>query len=240
MRAKQDEYFNEILGGTALLQSVAQALQNEGFVVIAGPVSDSKITELADCYVLAISQADGADVVIGGSTTRVVDFVNRGAAFDDLYLHAPVLEAAGKVIGQPFKLSSLVARTLNANKPAQKLHVDFPADDIGWPMLGFIFMVDDFRPENGATQFLPGSQGAKCPPAMSDGLVQACGRAGSMIIYNGAVWHGHAANVSASPRRSIQGAYIRRTEKSGFEFQKRMRAETFHRISPLAKYLLAL
>ncbi len=235
-----DEYFNAILTSSALESASARTLQSEGFVVIAGPAPDCKIAELANFYDLSLSQADPADVAGSGSTTRVHDFVNRGAAFDDLYVHTPVLQAACKIIGQPFKLSSLLARTLNPHKPAQKLHVDFPADETGWPMLGFILMVDDFRRENGATHFLPGSQGASCPPETADGLVQACGRAGSMIVYNGSVWHGHAANLSESPRRSIQGAYIRRTEKSHFDFPSLMRPETLRRISPLAKYLLAL
>ena len=81
-------------------------------------------------------------------------------------------------------------------------------------MLGYIFMVDEFRPENGATCFLPRSQGAKNQPETVDGLVQACGPAGSMIVYNRSIWHGHGANLTDRPRRSIQGAYIRRTEKS--------------------------
>jgi ectoine hydroxylase-related dioxygenase (phytanoyl-CoA dioxygenase family) len=235
-----DENFAAILNGTTLKRSDARTLQKEGFVVIPGPAPKSKLAELASAYDLVIARADPADVGSGGSTTRVHDLVNRSAAFDDLYVYTPVLEAACQVIGQPFKLSSLLARTLNPNKPAQKLHVDFPADEDGWPMLGFIFMVDEFRRENGATCFLPGSQGAPYPPETSDRLVQACGPAGSMIVYNGSVWHGHAANVCESPRRSVQGAYIRRSENSHCEFSSRMRPQTLGRIGPLAKYVLAL
>ena len=35
-------------------------------------------------------------------------------------------------------------------------------------MVGFIFMIDEFRPENGATRFLPGSQGASEAPGTLD------------------------------------------------------------------------
>ena len=107
-------------------------------------------------------------------------------------------------------------------------------------MVGFIFMVDEFRPENGATCFLAGSHGAKNPPGSADKLVPACGPAGSMIVYNGSTWHGHGANVTDRPRRSIQGAYIRRTDTPSINLPSRMRPETLSRISPLAKYLLAL
>ena len=66
----------------------------------------------------------------------------------------------GRVIARPFKLSTLHARTLNPRTPAQGLHMDFAREAAdhavgGWPMLGFIFMVDEFTPENGATLVVP-------------------------------------------------------------------------------------
>ena len=106
-------------------------------------------------------------------------------------------------------------------------------------MVGFILMIDDFTPENGATCFAPGLQGMDALPA-SCSLVQACGPSGSMIVFNGSVWHGHGANVTDTPRRSIQGAYIRRTETSGENLPARMRPETLERIGALARYLLTV
>jgi ectoine hydroxylase-related dioxygenase (phytanoyl-CoA dioxygenase family) len=58
------------------------------------------------------------------------------------------------------------------------------------------------------------------------------------VIYNGSVWHGHGANETMKPRRSIQGAYIRRDDKQGTNQAVRMRPETFRRIGALAKYVL--
>jgi ectoine hydroxylase-related dioxygenase (phytanoyl-CoA dioxygenase family) len=64
-------------------------------------------------------------------------------------------------------------------------------------MVGFIFMVDEFRIDNGATRFLPGSHLWSEVPndllgdrkADYPGQVLACGAAGSMLIFNGSVWH---------------------------------------------------
>jgi ectoine hydroxylase-related dioxygenase (phytanoyl-CoA dioxygenase family) len=212
----------------------------QGFLVTHGPVPQAGMAALSQAYDAAVLQADSKDIGIGSTTTRVHDFVNRGPAFDDLYLHAPVLEACCKMIRQPFRLSSFLARTVDPHRPAQGVHVDFPNDNDGWPMTGFILMIDDFRPENGATHFLPRSHGASRAPEKLDSMVPACGSAGSMIIYNGSAWHGHGPNLTDSPRRSIQGAFIRRTEKPVLDFPARMRAETLSRIGPLAKYLLAL
>jgi ectoine hydroxylase-related dioxygenase (phytanoyl-CoA dioxygenase family) len=122
-------------------------------------------------------------------------------------------------------------------------------DDV-WPMVGFIIMVDEFRSDNGSTRFVPGShQWADTPRAPGDIVEEATpdqqrqllasGPARSVIIYNGSVWHGHSANLTSVPQRSIQGAYIRRDAVSGIDLPARMRTETLRRISPLEKYVLA-
>ena len=106
-------------------------------------------------------------------------------------------------------------------------------------MVGFIFMVDEFRSDNGATCFVPGSHLRHAIPAHEDHVL-ACGPVGSLVVYNGSVRHGHTANVSAEPRRSIQGAYLRRKARAGIDLRARMRPETLVRIGPVAKYLLGL
>jgi ectoine hydroxylase-related dioxygenase (phytanoyl-CoA dioxygenase family) len=58
---------------------------------------------------------------------------------------------------QPFKLSNLLGRTLRPKAQAQELHVDYARDGQDWPMVGFIVMIDEFRKENSATRFVPGS-----------------------------------------------------------------------------------
>jgi Phytanoyl-CoA dioxygenase (PhyH) len=245
---RMDEWFSTIAAGCALSPGAVQDLRETGFVVIPGPVPADGLAQLATAYDSAVAGADADDVSVGRTTIRVHDLINRGPEFDELYIYPPLLEACCRVIGQPFKLSSLLARTLRPHSPAQSLHVDFERDADGWPMVGFIFMVDEFRRDNGATCFVPGlPKGAAIPGGLMNGdvaderrQVLACGAAGSMIVYNGSVWHGHSANRSGKPRRSIQGAYIRRESPAGFDLVARMRAETLARIGPLAKYLLAV
>jgi ectoine hydroxylase-related dioxygenase (phytanoyl-CoA dioxygenase family) len=231
-----EDWFNIIAAGSSLPAETLRDLHDEGFVVIPGPFRADEVARLGDAYDAAIAAASADDVRVGSTTTRVSDFVNRGPDFDAVYVFAPVLEAASRVIGQPFRLSTLHARTVRPRMPAQSLHVDFPREGEGWPMVGFILMVDPFTAENGATRFIPRSQhGFRDVPE-----VLACGPAGSLIVFNGSVWHGHAANPSSTPRRSIQGALIRRDAPSGADLPSRMRADTLARISPLAKYVLAV
>jgi len=238
------------VNGFDLCASSRRELDEAGFTIIPGPVPANDLPQLIATYDAAVNDAISDDVKVGSSTTRVSDFVNRGPKFDELYLHPPVLKACCHIIGTPFRLSTMHARTLRSRSPAQDLHVDYERDSRGWTMVGFIFMIDEFRDDNGATRFVPGSHlwseipqellGDRDRKADYPAQVLACAPAGSVMLFNGSVWHGHTANCSDEPRRSIQGAYIRRDAESGENLLARMQPETLSRISPLAKYVLAL
>jgi hypothetical protein len=241
--------WHAIMDGFELSADACQELDEAGFTVVPGPVPTKDLSRLAAAYDAVINRAEPEDVKVGSSTTRVRDFVNRGSEFDGLYLHPPVLKACCRIIKEPFRLSTIHARTLRPGLPAQNLHVDFERDAHGWTMVGFIFMVDEFRDDNGATRFVRGPHlWSAAPPdlllgdlkADYPGQALACGPAGSMIVFNGSVWHGHTANSCREHRRSIQGAYIRRDAESGENLPARMLPETLSRISQLAKYLLAV
>jgi hypothetical protein len=242
------DWFSTLAAGSALPTDAALALQNRGFVVLPGAVPSDRMERLTSAYTAAIASATDDDIKIGDTTTRVIDFVNRGAAFDDLYVFPPLLEACCRLIGRPFKLSSLHARTVRPGSPAQELHVDVRRNSADWPLVGFILMVDAFRPDNGATRFVPGSHRWPGQPedTMSDlraehgGHVLACGDAGSLIVFNGSAWHGHSPNTSGEPRRSIQGAFIPRDGCAGTDFAARMTPATRARLGPVAHSVLAL
>ena len=241
------DWFSTLAAGNELPTDAASELQERGFVIIPGPEPPERLDLFANAYDAAVDVAASDDTRIGSTSTKVIDFVNRGAEFDRLYVFPPLLEACSRVIGRPFKLSSLQARTLRPQTPAQELHVDVARESADWPLVGFIFMIDEFRSDNGATRFVPGSHRRVSTPedtvpdlrADCPGQVLACGKAGSLLVFNGSTWHGHTANASNGPRRSIQGAFIPQDGRAGTNFAARMHPETRSRLGPLALQLTA-
>ena len=232
----------------ALPPQAVEALDRIGFVVLPGPLSTVRIPALQAAYDAVAQTAAPEDVRRGRSSTRITDFVTRDAIFDEVYTWPPALDAARHLVGGAFRLSAFHARTLHPDAPAQELHVDIPPTSDAWPMLGLILMVDAFRDDNGATRFIPGSHHRAHTPAatVADPFASqpnellASGPAGSVILFNASVWHGHTANSTTLPRRSLQATFIPLTGRPATDFRARMRPEVLARLTDSAREILGL
>jgi len=238
------DWFSTLAAKNRLPREAVSDLAARGFVILPGPLAPNEMGAFTAAYTAAMSSASDADTRVGPTSTRVDDFVNRGVEFDGLYVFPPLLDACCRIIGGPFKLSTLLARSLRPHSVAQEWHVDVARDSADWPLVGFIVMIDEFRADNGATRFVPGSHRWLGAPqddrADRPDQVLACGPAGSLLIFNGSTWHGHTANRSDAPRRSLQGAFIPRAGRAATDFAGRMSPATRARLAPLALDVLGV
>jgi len=232
----------------ALTCQAAKELAEVGFVSIPGPFSAHRFCAVAEAYDHAMATASGPDFNIGSTTTRMSALLGADASFEDVLIHEPLLQICGQFLGEDFKLSSFLGRTLRPGTSAQALHADLPRDSKDAPLLGFILMIDPFKEDNGATRFVPkshtwrGAPGDVMPDtrAQHPGESLGCGEAGTMLLFNAAIWHGHTANVTSCERRSIQGYFVRRSGMQGFDFNSHLPKQVKARMPSLARYLLAL
>jgi ectoine hydroxylase-related dioxygenase (phytanoyl-CoA dioxygenase family) len=201
--------------------AIAGEIARAGFAVVPHEPCDVR-----DLYDRAVEAADPADRGHGASCTRVWDFVNRGCEFDRFWLDPLLLAVCELVLGGPLALSTFHARAVRPGGGPQSLHVD---RDHG--LVGFVWMVDEFTAANGATRFVSRSGG---------GEAVAAGPRGSLVVYDGGVLHGYGANRTSEPRRSLQGAFVPRGERPGFDLRARVSSTTRDRLPQHARELLGL
>src|SRR5690554_2165644 len=172
---------------SALRLKIKKLLEEEG---------DEAGKELMDSPYIRHPKESGAD--------RLADLVNKGPEFDVFYTHSKVLAAISHVLGKDIKLSSLNYRAAKPGAGLQKLHVDWheavSSDD--YRTCNSIWLLDDFKVENGATRVVPGTHlQAVLPqdvlddplaPHPDEVIIEA--PAGSVVIFNSHTWHGGTTN----------------------------------------------
>ncbi|HEX8087722.1 MAG TPA: phytanoyl-CoA dioxygenase family protein, partial [Blastocatellia bacterium] len=113
-----------------------------------------------------------------------------------------------------FSLFQLHGRDPLPGYGQQGLHTDWRPRAAGEPfnIVTAIWLLDDFTPANGATRLVPGSHHltGQVPKTMADPAsrhpdqIQVSANAGSVVIFNGHLWHSGMRNDSRASRRVLQ------------------------------------
>ena len=126
-----------------------------------------------------------------------------------------MLAAMEYLLGTDCTLSFLYSERAVSGAPDAGLHIDYPLSALPTPRPSFplvansVWFLDDFTLENGATSCVPGSHG-RLEALPESGVeytdeLQICGPRGSVLIVNGAIWHGSSENRTNEPRVGLLG-----------------------------------
>jgi Phytanoyl-CoA dioxygenase (PhyH) len=229
-------------------------LDERGYTTIAGVLSEARLGRLVsriDALFAEEGERAGAEFRKEPGAPRLANLADKGDVFVECLLEPSVLELVAHVLGPRFKLSSLNARAAEPDiASAQPLHADMGAlpDAQGFWVCNALFMLDDFKTENGSLRAVPGSHRSGRLPAEALADPQAphpdeelvTGRAGDVVVMNAHLWHAGTANGSPRRRLALHSFYCR-ADKPQQQYQKRLlRPETAARLSPEARAMLAL
>jgi ectoine hydroxylase-related dioxygenase (phytanoyl-CoA dioxygenase family) len=143
----------------------------------------------------------------GFRTQRIYSLFAKSRAFDDLALHPLVLGVVDEVLG-PAQFSVPSAIQIGPGEDAQALHHDDSVYPLPRPhpplVLNTMWPLCEFTSANGATRVVPGSHrwGPERQPRQ-DEAVDAEMAAGSVLFYDGALFHGGGANRTGAPRLGV-------------------------------------
>jgi ectoine hydroxylase-related dioxygenase (phytanoyl-CoA dioxygenase family) len=119
-------------------------------------------------------------------------------------------------------VSSLSSIAIGPGEGAQPIHADDMVIPLAKPhaplVCNTMWALTDFTEENGATRLIPGTHEAESPELGKayEGSVAAAMPKGSILVFNGSIWHGGGANRTQARRVGIAmnycAGYIRQQE----------------------------
>ncbi len=205
------------LPATTSGDEVAAAIRRDGGVIVDRLASDDLLDEFfAEMQPHVDATPFGPDDFSGRRTRRTGGLLARSRTARDLVTHPLVLATAGDILGHAasYQLHLTQIIEIGAGNVGQPIHRDQWAFDFFPFPTGYdvqcntIWAGDDFTEENGATRIVPGSHLSEegLEFSVEDSVPVEMER-GSVLLYNGAVYHGGGANRSDAARRGINITY---------------------------------
>jgi ectoine hydroxylase-related dioxygenase (phytanoyl-CoA dioxygenase family) len=178
----------------------------DGFVVVPDVLDAATLARLREAF--------SPTPTSGTQHVRVTPETPGYPAWAALPEHPILRTAAEALLGREFHVGDLHGRNPLPGFGQQGLHADWPARTAPnvCHVVTALWMLDDFTVENGATRVVPGSH--RLPGAVPRALAQplahhpdervVTGRAGSVLLLDGHLWHSGRWNTSEAGRRCVQ------------------------------------
>jgi phytanoyl-CoA dioxygenase PhyH len=167
----------------------------------------------------------------GGVFLELLEQASQQAPLDRFFRGPYILNTYGGVLNLPNDASYVSRVHRDQRTFSGDLHL----------MAQLLVMLDDFTEENGATYFLTGSHRlAERPPDAEffRDAVRACGRAGSIVMFDSNLWHAAGVNRSASPRRALTLAFTLPFVKPQLDYPRALGYDRAESLSPVLRQLL--
>jgi ectoine hydroxylase-related dioxygenase (phytanoyl-CoA dioxygenase family) len=201
------------------LERIAAHVENirrDGYTIVENAVEPSLVDALShDLIRIERTEAVGYgnNIFAGLRTVRIYNLLARGAPYTAVPVHDNVLPVVDQVLDKGCLVSSISSIGIEPGEHAQILHADDQLMALPRPhvpiVCNTIWALTDFTAENGGTRIVPGSHMRDRPPNLGEQVdtMPVEMRRGSVLIYNGSLWHGGGANRAKERRTGIAMNY---------------------------------
>lgn len=192
-------------------------MKRDGFTIVEHAIDASLVRELRDDVQrlereLAVQPA--TNLFEGVRTHRIYNLLARGAIYQQVPVHANVLPIIEGVLDRGCLVSSLSSIAIGPGETEQPLHADDQLIPLPKPHVSIIcntmWALTDFTIDNGATRFVPGSHRAdRSPQPFGEPAETRAAEmpAGSVLVFDGSIWHGGGANRTTERRIGLAMNY---------------------------------
>ena len=205
-------------------------LKQHGLVIIESVLDQVGLARVRDAVKRGVESDRKADIQLQGfafdpddRNIRLFDLVSKDRTFRDLVEHPIAVDLASFWLGDNFLLSNFSGNITAPGSGAMNMHADAGYMPVPWPpypiALNIAWDIDDFRADNGATRYVPGSYhmqhgpdyaGSDAIPIVRETRPIQC-KADSVFVMDGRVWHQTGPNTSKDQTRTGLFAYYTRS-----------------------------
>jgi ectoine hydroxylase-related dioxygenase (phytanoyl-CoA dioxygenase family) len=196
-------------------QAHVERVRRDGFTVVEDAIAPDLVDALNAALLRLERQLDAKPAMNGfegHKTVRIYNLLAYGAPFTDVPVHANVLPVVEEILDPGCLISSLSSIAIDPGEIAQPIHADDMVIPLAKPHIPIVcnsmWALTDFTEANGATRLVPGSH-VKDNPVYGGTYDSVPGamKKGSVLIWDGSLWHGGGANKTDKRRTGIAMNY---------------------------------
>lgn len=192
-----------------------EALKADGFTIVENAIAPDLVDALngaLDRLERDLGAKPAMNSFEGHHTVRIYNLLAHGEPFTSVPVHDNVLPLIEGVLDGGCLISSLSSIAIDPGEIAQPIHADdmvIPLDKPHRPIVcNSMWALTDFTEANGATRLVPGSHRKPNPDYGGDyDSIPAEMAKGSVLVWDGALWHGGGANRTGERRTGIAMNY---------------------------------
>jgi ectoine hydroxylase-related dioxygenase (phytanoyl-CoA dioxygenase family) len=225
---------------------VVNTIREQGYAVVENFLTKDAIAGMRRAFNTEVPitemRAIGTET---GRTWRAHNLLAKTRAADDVFLDPRLRGIVDGIIGRYNQINVTTLFNTLPGESKQFLH----QDDGLWPiprphpplLCNALFAFDDFTQENGATHLVPFSHTWSHPVDESVESIQIEMRSGSVVFWEGGMWHAGGANVTAHQERmglfiSHQVSYLRPQEMQLLSIPPEVVRDMPHKLQRLVGY----
>ena len=235
-----------MLSATQIEQHVAK-IRKDGYSIVENAIEPEFVEELVaglDRLEHELEVEPSPNVFEGAKTVRIYNLLAHGEVFERVPVHPNVLPIVEGVLDAGCLVSSLSSVSICGDETPQPIHADDQLIPIPKPhppiVCNSMWALTDFTEENGATRIIPGTHLRDHSPVFGQPYdsIAAVMPKGSVMVYDGSMWHGGGANQTGQRRIGLAmnycAGYIRQQENQQLGIPR----EIARRFSPRLRELV--
>ncbi len=194
----------------------AANIERDGFTIVEDAIASEVVDRLVaaiDALHAELAVTPAANIFEGVKTLRIYNLLARGKVFEDVPVHDAILPIVETVLDRGCLVSSLSSITILPGEEAQPIHADDQLIPLPKPHVPLVcntmWALTDFTEANGATRLVPRTHGADRSPDFGEPheTIAAEMKRGSVLVWNGSLWHGGGANRTSNRRIGLAMNY---------------------------------